>query len=72
MVAVVRLLVVLLLVGVGIYLLRHRLGIATNRPRLPSTPRPMPYCRKCESNRQVVERPDDGFRWYCQRCREAF
>lgn len=72
MVAVVRLLVVLLLVGVGIYLLRHRLGLASPRPGLPREPRPMPYCRKCESNRQVVERPYEGFRWYCQRCREAF
>ena len=72
MVALLRLLIVLLLVGVGIYLLRHRLGLASAHPRLPPTPRPMPYCRKCESNRQVVERRHEGFRWYCQRCRESF
>ena len=72
MVAVVRLLVVLMLLGVGIYLLRHRLGLAPRGPRLPPEPRPMPYCRKCESNRQVVERRDEGYRFYCQRCREAF
>ena len=72
MVALLRLLIVLLLAGAVIYLLRHRLGLAPRRPRLPPEPRPMPYCRKCESNRQVIERPNEGYRWYCQRCRERF
>ena len=72
MIALLRLLLVVVLVGGIIYLLRHRLGLASPRPRLPPEPPPMPYCRRCESNRQVVERRYEGFRWYCQRCREAF
>ena len=72
MVALLRLLVVLLLAGVVIYLLRHRLGLVPRRPRLPPEPRPMPYCLKCESNRQVIERWNEGLRFYCQRCRESF
>ena len=72
MVAVVRLLLLMLLVGLGIYLLRHRLGLAPRPPRLPPEPRPMPYCLRCETNRQVIERRDEGYRFYCRRCGEAF
>lgn len=36
----------------------------------------MPYCQKCESNRNVVvnagQTPDEDQRWYCTRCREGF
>ncbi len=36
----------------------------------------MPYCQKCESNRNVVvnagQSPDVGSRWYCTHCREGF
>ncbi|MEE2656137.1 MAG: hypothetical protein VYB71_00920 [Chloroflexota bacterium] len=36
----------------------------------------MPYCQKCESNRNVVvnagQTPDRAERWYCTRCHEGF
>ena len=36
----------------------------------------MPYCQKCESNRNVVVNAghvdDHNLRWYCTRCREGF
>lgn len=36
----------------------------------------MPYCQKCESNRNVVvnagQAQDQGLRWWCTRCREGF
>ena len=36
----------------------------------------MPYCQKCESNRNVVvnsgQAEDQSLRWYCTRCREGF
>jgi len=36
----------------------------------------MPYCQKCESNRNVVvnagQSPDEKERWYCTHCREGF
>lgn len=36
----------------------------------------MPYCQKCESNRNVVfnsgQAGDDRLRWWCTRCREGF
>jgi len=42
-----------------------------------STERFVPFCLKCESNRQVIENsgldyPLDQFRWFCKRCQEAF
>ncbi len=36
----------------------------------------MPYCQKCESNRNVVvnagQTPDETERWYCTHCHEGF
>ena len=36
----------------------------------------MPYCQKCESNRNVVVNAghveNHNLRWYCTRCREGF
>ena len=36
----------------------------------------MPYCQKCESNRNVVvnsgQAEDHHLRWWCTRCREGF
>ena len=36
----------------------------------------MPYCQKCESNRNVVvnsgQAEDHNLRWWCTRCREGF
>ncbi|SVC62620.1 uncharacterized protein METZ01_LOCUS315474 [marine metagenome] len=36
----------------------------------------MPYCQKCESNRNVVvnvgQTPDEAERWYCTHCHEGF
>ncbi len=36
----------------------------------------MPYCQKCESNRNVVvnvgQTSDEAERWYCTHCHEGF
>lgn len=36
----------------------------------------MPYCQKCESNRNVVvnsgQTEDYNLRWWCTRCKEGF
>jgi hypothetical protein len=39
----------------------------------------MPFCTKCESNRNVVDNrgghphyPKDQYPWFCQHCEEAF
>ena len=74
MILVLRYLIVMLLVGLGIYLLRRHFGFSSRGSRSSHELPPLPYCLNCESNRQVVENPGDRSeaRWYCQRCREAF
>ena len=49
------------------------------RKRLQSETRIMPFCPKCESNRNVVANsgghphyPTESYGWFCQHCEEGF
>ena len=62
--------------AVAIYLLVRAL-MRTMRPGPGRHPEiSMPFCHKCESNRNVVvnsgQAEDTDLRWYCTRCREGF
>jgi hypothetical protein len=71
----VRLLPILLILGVALYLLRRRLGLPglRNQGRL-DTMVVLPFCGKCESQRNVIEfrQPGSSYQWYCERCSEFF
>ena len=67
---------ILILVVLAVYLLvrmavRSMQQSGRNRPEVI-----MPYCQKCESNRNVVvnsgQAGDDRLRWWCTRCHEGF
>ena len=71
---VIRLLGVLLLILATFAIFRYRRSSLGRLPRV-STERQMPYCLKCESNRQVVinageEVPPEDYQWFCRKCRE--
>ena len=67
---------ILILVVLAVYLLARMFvrSMQQGGQRRPEVI--MPYCQKCESNRNVVVNAghvdDHNLRWYCTRCREGF
>ena len=66
-----------IVLAVGFFLIYRKFSQGTGRIPRRDLELEMPYCLKCESNRQVVINPGDYFPpqqypWYCQRCREFF
>ena len=70
-----------ILIGIGLLIYYF---VSVRRRRLPSSGgggevRIMPYCPKCESNRQVMPNtgqdsfyPIGKIPWYCEGCQEGF
>ena len=68
--------VLLAIVVFVIYLLVRAFMRSMQKGSRPHPEVTMPYCQKCESNRNVVVNAghveDHNLRWYCTRCREGF
>ena len=72
-----RFVAVAVVVGLVIYFVRRMMQ--QSKSGGPGQLRAMPFCRRCESNRNVVVNagrnpryPQDRWSWYCQRCDEGF
>ena len=67
---------ILILVGLVVYLLVRMVVRSMQQGSRRQPEVTMPYCQKCESNRNVVvnsgEAEDQAMRWYCTRCKEGF
>lgn len=66
----------MLLAGLVIYAFVRSIRRAMQGSKQGEPELDMPYCQKCESNRNVVvnagHSPDRDSRWYCTHCREGF
>ena len=67
----------ILILAVLIAYLLARMFLRSMQRRARRGPEPiMPYCQKCESNRNVVvnsgQAEDHALRWWCTRCKEGF
>ena len=64
------------LVGVVLYAFVRSIRRSMQKGRPGEPELSMPYCQKCESNRNVVVNAghslDRDSRWYCTHCREGF
>ena len=74
--ALIRLAIPIIL-AVVFFVIYRQFTQGTRRPPRRAPELEMPYCLKCESNRQVVANPGvdfprEQYPWYCQRCREVF
>ena len=67
---------ILILVALAVYLLVRMVMRSMQQGSRRQPEVTMPYCQKCESNRNVVVNAghvaDHNLRWYCTRCREGF
>ncbi len=67
---------ILILVALAVYLLVRMVMRSMQQGSRRGPEVTMPYCQKCESNRNVVVNAghveDHNLRWYCTRCREGF
>ena len=64
------------LIGLVVYAFIRSVMRSMRQNRQDALDTTMPYCQKCESNRNVVvnagQSTDEAERWYCTHCHEGF